>query len=197
VNDPASLALLNASAELSGGHPPLTTAEAAKAASDGANSDSATPMRPKNKIRIGISGSPGVGKSTFIETFGMFLVEELKLKVAVLSIDPSSHISGGSILGDKTRMEKLSNHPLAYVRPSPTRGTLGGVAQDTLEAVILCESAGAVAFFWLLPPSPRIFDLICVCRCVLCIFVTCRQATTLCSSKQSVLGKARSWCRRR
>lgn len=119
-----------------------TSSASASAPAANASANNAAPRRAKNKLRIGISGTPGVGKSSFIETFGMFLVEELKLKVAVLSIDPSSHISGGSILGDKTRMEKLSNHPLAYVRPSPTRGTLGGVAQDTLEAVILCESAG-------------------------------------------------------
>jgi LAO/AO transport system kinase len=99
-------------------------------------------LQPKTNLRIGISGPPGVGKSTFIEAFGMFLIERLGLSVAVLSIDPSSQISGGSILGDKTRMDRLSNHEKAFVRPSPSRCTLGGVAQDTAEALILCEGAG-------------------------------------------------------
>jgi len=92
-------------------------------------------------LRVGISGPPGVGKSTFIEAFGGLLTSRGH-KVAVLSIDPSSHRTGGSILGDKTRMERLSVDPNAYVRPSPSRCTLGGVAQATSEAVILCEAAG-------------------------------------------------------
>ena len=94
-----------------------------------------------NSIRIGITGVPGVGKSTFIEAFGQFLTKQGK-KVAVLAIDPSSQISKGSILGDKTRMEKLVNEPLAYIRPSPTSGGLGGVANKTREAMLLCEAAG-------------------------------------------------------
>ena len=93
-----------------------------------------------NSIRIGISGVPGVGKSTFIEVFGSFLTKNGK-KLAVLAIDPSSQKSGGSILGDKTRMEKLSQDKMAFIRPSPTAGSLGGVAQKTREAIILCEAA--------------------------------------------------------
>lgn len=97
--------------------------------------------RTGNSIRIGISGVPGAGKSTFIETFGYMLCE-MGHKVAVLAIDPSSHVTGGSVLGDKTRMEKLSNHPNAYIRPSPSSGTLGGVHRKTRETMLLCEAAG-------------------------------------------------------
>jgi LAO/AO transport system kinase len=92
-------------------------------------------------FRIGITGVPGVGKSTFIEAFGSFLVERPH-SVAVLAIDPSSSKSRGSILGDKTRMERLSMHPKAYIRPSPTGTSLGGVARKTREAMLLCEAAG-------------------------------------------------------
>jgi LAO/AO transport system kinase len=92
-------------------------------------------------FRLGISGVPGVGKSTFIETLGLYLIEQGH-RVAVLTIDPSSTISGGSILGDKTRMEKLSVHEKAYIRPSPSSGTLGGVAEKTREAMLVCEAAG-------------------------------------------------------
>lgn len=92
-------------------------------------------------IRIGITGVPGVGKSTFIENFGLYLIS-LGHKVAVLAIDPSSPISGGSILGDKTRMELLSQHDNAFIRPSPSLGFLGGVAQKTRESILLCEAAG-------------------------------------------------------
>jgi LAO/AO transport system kinase len=92
-------------------------------------------------LRIGISGVPGVGKSTFIEALGMYALE-LGQKVAVLSIDPSSSISGGSILGDKTRMEKLAREPRAVIRPSPAGHTLGGVARRTRETLLLCEAAG-------------------------------------------------------
>ena len=91
--------------------------------------------------RVGISGVPGVGKSTFIEAFGLLLAEE-DHQVAVLAVDPSSTLSGGSILGDKTRMTRLSNHPRAFVRPSPNAGALGGVAARTREAMLLCEAAG-------------------------------------------------------
>ncbi|MEH7013478.1 methylmalonyl Co-A mutase-associated GTPase MeaB [Neobacillus niacini] len=92
-------------------------------------------------IRIGITGVPGAGKSTFIEAFGMFLCD-LGLRVAVLAIDPSSSLSGGSILGDKTRMENLSRNPRAFIRPSPTAGKLGGVHRKTREAMLICEAAG-------------------------------------------------------
>ncbi len=94
-----------------------------------------------DSIRIGITGVPGVGKSTFIEALGNLLIQEGK-KVAVLAIDPSSTISGGSILGDKTRMEVLVRSPKAYIRPSPSGNSLGGVAQKTRESIILCEAAG-------------------------------------------------------
>jgi LAO/AO transport system kinase len=92
-------------------------------------------------IRIGITGVPGAGKSTFIETFGMLITSEGR-KLAVLAIDPSSENTKGSILGDKTRMEQLSSHPNAFIRPSPSAGTLGGVARKTRETIILCEAAG-------------------------------------------------------
>ncbi len=92
-------------------------------------------------IRIGITGVPGVGKSTFIEQFGLYLIEKGK-KVAVLSIDPSSAISKGSILGDKTRMNELARNPKAFIRPSPAQNTLGGVTQTTRETILLCEAAG-------------------------------------------------------
>ncbi|MBB3167471.1 methylmalonyl Co-A mutase-associated GTPase MeaB [Simiduia aestuariiviva] len=92
-------------------------------------------------IRIGISGIPGVGKSTFIEAFGKHLIA-LGKKVAVLAVDPSSPVRGGSILGDKTRMEELSREANAFIRPSPSEGALGGVAQKTRETMLLCEAAG-------------------------------------------------------
>lgn len=95
----------------------------------------------QKSIRIGITGTPGVGKSSFIEGFGSFLIEQGK-KVAVLAIDPSSQKTGGSILGDKTRMEFLSRNPKAYIRPSASGNALGGVNNRTREAVLLCESAG-------------------------------------------------------
>ncbi len=94
-----------------------------------------------NSIRIGITGIPGVGKSTFIEAFGLHLISQGK-KVAVLAVDPSSPIRGGSILGDKTRMELLSREENAFIRPSPAEGSLGGVAQKTRESILLCEAAG-------------------------------------------------------
>lgn len=94
-----------------------------------------------NSVRIGITGVPGAGKSTFIESFGTYLAENDR-KIAVLAIDPSSQRTKGSILGDKTRMEKLSAHPNAFIRPSPSAGTLGGVARKTRETIILCEAAG-------------------------------------------------------
>ncbi|MCB0481916.1 MAG: methylmalonyl Co-A mutase-associated GTPase MeaB [Flavobacteriales bacterium] len=94
-----------------------------------------------NAIRLGITGVPGVGKSTFIESFGELLVRKNK-KIAILAVDPSSSLSKGSILGDKTRMDVLSNHANAFIRPTPSSGTLGGVAQNTRESMILCEAAG-------------------------------------------------------
>ena len=92
-------------------------------------------------LRIGISGVPGVGKSTLIESLGLFLIRQ-GFRVAVLAIDPSSSISGGSILGDKTRMEFLSVHPQAFIRPTPSSGNLGGVAEKTRETMLVCEAAG-------------------------------------------------------
>ena len=98
---------------------------------------------PKDRqaLRIGLSGTPGVGKSTFIESFGMMLTGQ-GLRVAVLAVDPSSARSGGSILGDKTRMDRLARDPNAFIRPSPSQTHLGGVARRTREAVALCEGAG-------------------------------------------------------
>lgn len=95
-----------------------------------------------NSIRVGISGVPGAGKSTSIDVFGCHVLDTKGGKLAVLAIDPSSERSKGSILGDKTRMEKLSLRPEAFVRPSPTAGSLGGVARKTRETIILCEAAG-------------------------------------------------------
>jgi LAO/AO transport system kinase len=92
-------------------------------------------------VRLGITGVPGVGKSTFIESFGMMLVEKGH-QVAVLAVDPSSTRSGGSIMADKTRMERLSVAPHAFIRPSPSGGTLGGVARMTRETLLVCEAAG-------------------------------------------------------
>ncbi len=98
-------------------------------------------------IRIGITGVPGVGKSTFIEALGNYLIKEKKKKVAVLAIDPTSAVSKGSILGDKTRMENLARNERAFIRPSPSTGTLGGVASQTREAILLCEAAGYDVIF--------------------------------------------------
>ena len=92
-------------------------------------------------LRMGITGSPGVGKSTFIEALGLYLTA-LGHRVAVLAVDPSSSVNGGSILGDKTRMEELSRHPGAFIRPSPASGMLGGVAAHTREAILFVEAAG-------------------------------------------------------
>lgn len=94
-----------------------------------------------HSFRLGITGVPGVGKSTFIESFGMQVIDQGH-KLAVLAIDPSSQKSKGSILGDKTRMEKLSVHPKAFIRPSPSAGSLGGVARKTKESIMICEAAG-------------------------------------------------------
>ena len=97
--------------------------------------------RTGGSLRLGISGVPGVGKSTFIEALGMFLIGHGH-RVAVLAVDPSSRVSGGSILGDKTRMERLATQPDAFIRPSPSGGTLGGVAEKTRESILVCEAAG-------------------------------------------------------
>ena len=94
-----------------------------------------------DSVRLGISGVPGVGKSTFIECFGLYLIDQ-DHRVAVLAVDPSSKKSGGSILGDKTRMEELSRSKAAFIRPSPAGGTPGGVARRTREAMLVCEAAG-------------------------------------------------------
>ncbi|MDH5365419.1 MAG: methylmalonyl Co-A mutase-associated GTPase MeaB [Cyclobacteriaceae bacterium] len=99
-----------------------------------------------NTIRIGITGVPGVGKSTFIEALGVKITSNKK-KLAVLAIDPTSQRSGGSILGDKTRMETLSSNPMAYIRPSSSQDKLGGVANKTREAMLLCEAAGYEVIF--------------------------------------------------
>lgn len=98
-------------------------------------------LHRRQSIRIGITGAPGAGKSTFIDALGFYLSEE-NYQVAVLAIDPSSSISGGSILGDKTRMERLARSQKAFIRPSPTGGALGGVASKTREAIFICEAAG-------------------------------------------------------
>ncbi|MEM6319596.1 MAG: methylmalonyl Co-A mutase-associated GTPase MeaB [Bacteroidota bacterium] len=97
--------------------------------------------KANQSVRIGVTGTPGVGKSTFIESFGHHLVAQGK-RLAVLAVDPSSQISGGSILGDKTRMEKLASQPNVFVRPSPAKSSLGGVARKTRETMMLCEAAG-------------------------------------------------------
>lgn len=95
-----------------------------------------------NSFRLGITGVPGAGKSSLIEALGIYLIQEQRQKVAVLAIDPSSQISGGSILGDKTRMTQLAASENAFIRPTPSRGSLGGVARRTREAMLLCEAAG-------------------------------------------------------
>jgi len=116
---------------------------AAAAASGTANAEPALPplFTSGKTMRLGIAGPPGAGKSTFIEALGMRLIARGH-RVAVVPVDPSSHISGGSILGDKTRMDELSKHPNAYVRASPTRGVLGGIAEHTADVISLCECAG-------------------------------------------------------
>jgi LAO/AO transport system kinase len=103
--------------------------------------DSILPHTGKSR-RVGITGVPGAGKSTFIDALGMHLIRDYSEKIAVLTVDPSSPISGGSILGDKTRMERLCVEERAFIRPSPSRGHLGGVARRTRETILLCEAAG-------------------------------------------------------
>lgn len=104
-------------------------------------SDRASALGFFDTLRVGISGAPGVGKSTFIETLGLALIKRGH-RVAVLAVDPSSSVSGGSIMGDKTRMEHLSVHPRAFVRPSPSAGNLGGVCEKTRECMLVCEFSG-------------------------------------------------------
>lgn len=101
-----------------------------------------TPERQSNALRIGICGAPGAGKSSLIEKLGLYITQEQNKRLAVLAIDPSSQRTGGSILGDKTRMDELSFEEKAYVRPSPTRGVLGGVALNTSDVQRLCEHVG-------------------------------------------------------
>jgi LAO/AO transport system kinase len=138
---------VNADAILSGDRRALaravTLVESTRAPDQQAAEALLTELLPRTggAMRIGISGAPGVGKSTFIETFGLHLTGQGR-RVAVFAIDPSSRRSGGSILGDKTRMEKLSREPNAYIRPSPAGTTLGGVARRTRESVLLAEAAG-------------------------------------------------------
>jgi LAO/AO transport system kinase len=103
--------------------------------------DALLPHTGKSR-RIGVTGVPGVGKSTFLDKIGMYVLRERGENLAVLTIDPSSPVTGGSILGDKTRMEHLSAEPNAFIRPSPSRGSLGGVAGRTREAILVCEAAG-------------------------------------------------------
>ena len=98
--------------------------------------------RSGKSIRVGITGIPGVGKSSFIESLGLYLARECGKKIAVLAIDPTSSETGGSVLGDKLRMQELSRHENVYIRPSPSAGSLGGVSKKTSDAVILCEAAG-------------------------------------------------------
>jgi len=121
----------------------ITLLESTRADHRGQGDELLTSLLPHTgkSFRLGISGVPGVGKSTFIEVLGLYLIKQGH-RVAVLTIDPSSTVSGGSILGDKTRMEMLSVHESAYIRPSPSSGTLGGVAEKTREAMLVCEAAG-------------------------------------------------------
>jgi len=121
----------------------ITLVESAKAAHQDESEALLAALLPHSgkSLRLGITGVPGVGKSSFIERFGQHVIAAGH-RVAVLAVDPSSKLSGGSILGDKTRMEDLARHPAAFIRPSPTGGTLGGVARRTREAMLVCEAAG-------------------------------------------------------
>ena len=121
----------------------ITLLESTRADHRAAGDDLLTGLLPHTgaSFRLGLSGVPGVGKSTFIEALGLHLIDQGH-RVAVLAVDPSSTVSGGSILGDKTRMERLSVQERAYIRPSPSSGTLGGVAEKTREAMLVCEAAG-------------------------------------------------------
>lgn len=122
----------------------ITLVESARLEDDNLAQDVIEACLPQSgdSIRLGMTGAPGVGKSSVIEALGTYLTQELKQKVAVLAIDPSSQVSGGSILGDKTRMNALANDERAFIRPSPSGGSLGGVARRTRETMLLCEAAG-------------------------------------------------------
>ncbi|MEO0381299.1 MAG: methylmalonyl Co-A mutase-associated GTPase MeaB [Pseudomonadota bacterium] len=140
--DTADLAMRIASGERRALARGITLVESARADHQAQGAEViATLPRDRQALRIGLSGTPGVGKSTFIEAIGMMLIGQ-GLRVAVLAVDPSSARSGGSILGDKTRMDRLSREAGAFIRPSPSRTHLGGVARRTREAVALCEGAG-------------------------------------------------------
>ncbi|KAH7049939.1 putative methylmalonyl-CoA mutase [Linnemannia elongata] len=138
ANSTPSLDKKPTDADVDSTNTPQSSAQQGTSESDEKNKDDS--IRLGKSFRIGLSGPPGVGKSTFIEAFGMYLVSKGH-RVSVLAVDPSSARTGGSILGDKTRMTELSRHDMAYVRPSPSRGTLG-VARNTTEAITLCEAAG-------------------------------------------------------
>ena len=148
----ASVSLLNREALLSGNRRALAKAitliESTNSDDRGAADQLVQSILPDTgrSLRLGISGTPGVGKSTFIEALGLYITG-LGKKLAVLAVDPSSPVNGGSILGDKTRMERLSRHENAFIRPSPSSGQLGGVAQKTREAILLCEAAGFDVIF--------------------------------------------------
>ena len=122
----------------------ITLVESARREDDNLAQDVIEACLPQSgdSIRLGMTGAPGVGKSSVIEALGTYLSQELQQKVAVLAIDPSSQVSGGSILGDKTRMNALANEERAFIRPSPSGGSLGGVARRTRETMLLCEAAG-------------------------------------------------------
>ena len=143
VSDPATLAARILEGERTALARAITLVESSRADHQAQAQELLTRLLPHTgrAVRLGLSGAPGVGKSTFIEAFGLMLTAR-GLKVAVLAIDPSSSITGGSILGDKTRMELLARDPKAFIRPSPAGRTLGGVARRTREAMLLTEAAG-------------------------------------------------------
>jgi LAO/AO transport system kinase len=143
VTDPADLARQVTAGDRRALARAITLVESTRADHRGQADEVLEALLPESgrSLRVGISGPPGVGKSTFIEALGLRLVETGH-KVAVLAVDPSSRRSGGSVLGDKTRMEELARHERAFIRPSPSRGTLGGVARRTREARLVCEAAG-------------------------------------------------------
>ena len=141
VNDPQELASALVAGDRRALARAITLVESTRADHRAAAVQLLAALPGREALRIGLSGTPGVGKSTLIETFGLMLTGQ-GLRVAVLAVDPSSTRTGGSILGDKTRMEQLSRDPRAFIRPSPNRTELGGVARRTREVVRLCEGAG-------------------------------------------------------